>query len=55
MVMPVMVIGFAVPMFLLANVAAAAVWLRVTVSFVSTPESAAVFLLRSAVAESLAL
>ena len=54
MVIPVMVIGFAVPMFLLANAAIAAEWLRVTMSSLSTPESAAEPLLSSAVAESLA-
>ena len=45
-----MVIGLAVPMFLLSNVAVAVVWFRVTTSSVATPARAAVVLLRSRVA-----
>ena len=48
--MPVMVIGLLVPMFLFANVAVAALWVRVTVSFVSTPTRAAEVFTRRSVA-----
>ena len=39
--MPEMVIGLLVPMFLFAKLAVAALWFSVTVSPVSTPDSAA--------------
>ena len=54
MVMPAMVMFLLLPMFLLANVAVADAVERVTVSPLSTPESAAVFLMRSVVADVLA-
>ena len=50
MVMPVMVICLLVPMFLFAKVAVAELWLSVTVSPVSTPDSAAEVFTRSDVA-----
>ena len=51
MVMPVMVIGLLVPMFLFAKLAVAALWARVTVSFVSTPTRAAEVFTSRSVAE----
>ena len=45
-----MVIGLAVPMFLVSNVAVAEVWSRVTTSFVATPARAAEPLTRRVVA-----
>ena len=49
-VMPEMVIGLLVPIFLFAKVAVAELWLSVTVSPVSTPDSAAEVFTRSDVA-----
>ena len=55
MVTPVMVIGLLVPMFLFAKVAVAALWLSVTMSPVSTPDSADEVFTRSDVATADAL
>ena len=52
---PVMVMGFAVPTFLLANVPAIEPVESVTTSFVSTPDNAAFVVSRTEVADSLAL
>ena len=51
MVMPMIVIGLLVPIVLFANVAVAALWVRVTVSFVSTPTRAAEVFTNRSVAE----
>ena len=51
MVMPAIVTGLLVPMFLFAKVAVAALWFSVTVSPVSTPNNAAPVFTRSDVAE----